>query len=406
MLLPTPAQIFGRIETAQNAWTRGGATVSVSNVSPGSTRRAQFRIDLDGMGGATLRVRTPAFKKVAATDQAFILKGARIVGYDLVANEKIVRPAPDQGGIAIRFAAVLGGLDDAVGFLVDRGTRQRYLAPFRALKGWKATPTGLLLRSKGGVTRLHVDSTGKLKALRIQLPDSRLDWSIAYGPYRPPALPKSPKPVTAFTERRLPPRYAESKARAAGERMLRAGARLTSGIVRLDDAATFWIGGSRLRYENGASGFAYDGRTLTVETSGATYRGVISRRRVIDVVATLLGDVDPFVRSVLVRASPFESILPPEAKVRIVGTMTATGGTCDVLAVEAPRFRASIFARKADGLPVSIESSALGVGGRAVSTTRRTFEWKGLGTPLNPALFALRLKPGARALPLPTATAP
>ena len=292
---------------AQSAWTRGSAVVNVSNSNPQGTRRAQFRLDLDGVGGVTLRIRTPAAGKVAATDQAFLLKGARIVGYDLVADEKIVRPAPDRGGVALRYAAVLGGLDDSVGFLLDPQTRERYLGPLKAIRGWKTIPTGLLLRSKGGVTRLDVDPAGKLTALRIGLAGSRLDWSIAYGPYRPTPLPKSPKLVSAFTERRLPPRYADPKARTAGERLLRAGARLTNAIVRLDDAATLWIGGSRLRYEQGGSGFAYDGRTLTVATPGAAYRGVTSRRRVIDSVATLLGNVDPYVRSVLVaprRSSP------------------------------------------------------------------------------------------------------
>ena len=401
MLIYTQAQTFARIEKAQTAWTRGGATVDVSNVTPQGTRRAQFRIDLDGKGGANLRIRTPALGKLAATDQAFVLKGARITGYDLIANEKILRPAPDRGSVGLRYVAVLGGLDDAVGFLIDAPTRQRYLDSLRAAKGWKPVPTGLLLRSKGGVSRLDVDASGRLKALHVQLAGARLDWKIAYGPYRPTTLPKTAKFVSAFTERRRSARYATTRAREVGERMLRVAARLSNAIVRLDNAATFWVGGSRLRYEQDASGFAYDGRTLTVRTPGAAYRGTTSRRRVIDSVASLLRNVDPFVRSVLVRAAPFESLLPPTAKVRIVGTMTTAGQACDVLAVNAPRFRASIFVRKTDGLPLNIESSALGAKGEVLSTSRRTFTWVSTGKPLDPTLLALRLRKGQRVLSLP-----
>ena len=177
--------------------------------------------------------------------------------------------------------------------------------------------------------------------------------------------------------------------------------RLNSAIVRLDGAATMWVSGSRIRYEAAGSGFAYDGRRLTILTPGVAYQGRSSRRAVIDQVAATLGTVDPFVRTVLVRTPPFLGLFPPEATVRTVGTMATDGVSCDVIEVKSPRLRTSIFARKLDHLPMSVETSTLSARGDELATSRRAFVWSSVGESLPVSLFALRLRPGQRVLPLP-----
>jgi hypothetical protein len=133
--LPTPAQTFARIERAHSAWTRGSATIDVSSTIGRTKSSAQYRLDLDGNGGATLRIKNPARNGMSPSDQTFILKGARLLGFDPDAREMILRPTPDQGSIAVRYGAVLGGLEDAVGFLAASDVRERYLGPFRQLSG-------------------------------------------------------------------------------------------------------------------------------------------------------------------------------------------------------------------------------------------------------------------------------
>ena len=194
MPLTTPTQTFDRIERAHAAWTRGGATIEVVNSTLSGTNRARFQLDLDGKGGASLRVQTPARGKLAPSDQGFILRGGAIFGVDYLAREAIRRPAPDRGPIALRLAAVLGGLDDAVGFLTDKDPRDRYLLPLRALGGWRTVPDGLVrtTTTAGKTSRTHVtlDPSGRLRNLHIELPQSRLDWSFAYGPARSMPIPK------------------------------------------------------------------------------------------------------------------------------------------------------------------------------------------------------------------------
>lgn len=400
----TPAQTFARIEKAQTAWTRGGAAITVSSVTPQGASRAEFRLDLDGTGGATLRIKTPPKGRLAATDQAFVLRGNRILGLDLVVGESLVRPAPDRGPLSLRLAAVLGGIDDSVAFLTAADVRERYLAPMRALTGWKATPTGLV-RTTGGAkasrTQIDVDAAGRLKGLHVAFPGSRLDWSIAYGPAKAMPLPRRLRRVEAFTARLRPPRYADASAKRVAEGMLRAGAGLRSAIVRIDGAATLWIDGPRVRYERAGTGYAYDGRILTLATPRAAYQGSAPRGAVIDQAAAVLGAVDPLARSVLVRTPPYADLFTPEARVRVVGTMVAGGQPCDVLAIDAPRFRASVFVRKSDRLPASIETEALDGGGNAVSRTTRNLAWASVGAPLPRNLFALRLKAGQKPGPLP-----
>ena len=409
MSLLTPAQTFDRIERAHAAWTRGGATIVVANAGPQGVRRVRYRLDLDGAGGATLRVANPAQGRYAATDQAYLLRGATLVGVDYDARETIRRPAPDRGSVGLRYTAVLGGLDDAVGFLASPEVRDRYLRPLRALSGWRSTPRGLVRRTtaagKVSLSRLDLDPAGRLRAFHVAFPGSTLDWSFEYGPVRPAVVPAGLKRVEAFTARLRPPRYASPAAKVAVDRLLRAGGAVRDAIVRLDGASTLWLGGSRVRYESGRTGFAYDGRVLTVAAPARAYQGRSSRAAVIDYVAATLGAVDPLVRTFLVRAVPFAELFPPEARVRLVGTMSANGQACDVLDVASSRFHASIFARKRDGLPLSIETSVLDDRGNAVSTSRRTLEWPSLGTPLPRAIFALRLSSKPAPLP-PRATAP
>ena len=401
-----PAQVFDRLEKAQAAWTRGGATLVVAETGSQGTTHVRFRLDLDGAGGATLRVQTPDQGKSAATDQVYVLKGASVTGVDLLAGERLRRPAPDRGSVGLRLTAVLGGLNDAVGFITTPEVRERYLAPLRVLGGWQATSTTLVRRTtavgKASSTRLDLDPVGRLRRLHVELPGSRVDWAIAYGPERSLATPRNLRLVDAFTARPRPPRFANAQAKAAGERTMLALGRLQSGTVRIDDAATLSFSGRRVRYVAGSLGYAYDGRVLTVVTPGAAYRGPCSRAAVIDQVASTLGTVDPLARSVLVRTTPFGDLFPPEAKVRLVtDAMVFAGQPCNVMDIRAPRFRASVFARKTDGLPLSVESVALNDRGAEVATTRRTLEWSSVGQSLPAGLFALPLRPNATLLPLP-----
>ncbi len=404
-LPPDVAKAFARLEKAHAAWTRGGAAISVSNATAQGTARASFRLDLDGTGGATLRVKNPGDKSLAATDQAFILRRNRVLGIDFVARESLLRPAPDRGTLGLRLAAVLGGIDDSVGFLTSTETREKYLGPIRSLSGWKVVPGGLVRRAGSSDTRLDLDAGGRLKGLHIAFPGSRLDWKIAYGPAVALAVPRDLRPVEAFTARLRPPRYADADAKRVVEAVLGAGGRLRSAIVRIDGAATLWVDDSRVRYEADGAGYAYDGRTLTVVKDGTAYQGRASRGAVIDHAATILGSVDPLARSVLVRTPVYGEIFTPESRVRLVGTMAFAGQPCDLLAIDSPRYRASMFVRKADHLPVSIETEALDAQGRALAKTTRTLAWSSVGAPLEKSLFALRLKPGQAVLPLPNRAA-
>jgi hypothetical protein len=412
MPLATPAQVFARIEHAHSAWTRGGATISVSNVTPTGSSRAQFRLDLDGTGGATLRIKTPPRGGYAATDQAYVIHGSTLVGVDFDAKESIVRNSPANVPLGLRLVALLGGVDDSVSFLMLPQMRARYLSPLKQLTGWQVTPSGIVRRTtaagKVSLTRLDVDGAGRLKGLHVVLPGSRLDWNIAYGPPKMLMLPRGLHKVEAFTARLQPPQYGNAEAKRAVERMLRAGAHLRSAIVRIDGAATLWIDGSRLRYENGSTGFAYDGTNLTVKSPTTAYRGRTSRGAVIDYAASLLGNVDPLVRSVLVRTPIYSELFTSRAKVRAVGEMSSAGQPCDVIAIDSPAYRASLFVRKRDGLPASIETESLDGRGNAISRSTRTLDWSSVGSPLSKALFALRLRPGQTVQPLPkrTLTAP
>ena len=403
MPLLTPAQTFARLEKAHAAWTRGGASITVSSTVQGATKRATYRLDLDGSGGASLHLRTPAREGMVATDQSFLLRGDRVIGIDYSAEESLRRSVSSRGAVGTRFASVLGGLEDAVGFLASPEVRTRYLRPLERLSGWKIVSQGLERRTAKGhsFSRLSLDGTGRLKNFHLELPGSKLDWTFTYGAYRPTTVPPGFQRVESFTLRPLPPRYADAAAKRAGERAFRAASRIKNGIVRIDDQATVWVAGSRIRYERQDVGFAYDGRTLTVRTANAAYQGRSGRNGALDRVATLLGSVDPVVRTLLVRTPLYGELFSPGTRIRLVGTMASGGQPCDVLAIENRAFKATMFARRSDGLPASVEAEPLDGRGRPVGRNVRTLAWSSVGSPLSPSLFVLRLPPGKAALPLP-----
>ncbi len=405
MPLPTAAQTFARIERAHDAWIKGGASISVTTVTPGGTSKGQFRLDLDGVGGATLRMKTPPKKGFMGTNQGFFLSGPFVVGLDYEAHESISRRIPTNGPIGLRLMSLLGGVDDSIGFLTVSQIRARYLEPLKALSGWKVTANSLSRRTtmagKVSFTRLDIDTTGKLKGLHVELPGSRFDWAISYGPFNYVPLPKGYRKVDAFTARPLPPRYGSASAQRVVESMLRAGGRLDSGIVKIDGNATLWIDGSRIRYEHEGSGFAYDGRQLTIKTPGAAYVGRTSRSSVIYLTADLLGAVDPLVRSILVRTPIYSELFTPAALVKLRGTMATAGISCDVLSIDSPQYRSSMFVRQRDHLPASIETESLDRNGNAVTRTMRTLDWNSVNVPLSSSLFQLRLRPGQRILAMP-----
>jgi len=410
MPLPTAAQTFARIERAHNAWTKGGATISVTTVTSAGTSKGQFRLDLDGVGGATLRLKTPPKKGLMATDQGFFLSGPYVVGLDYEAHESISRTISTKGPIGLRLMSLLGGFDDSLGFLTVPQIRARYLDPLKTLGGWKVTANGLSRRTfgvgKASFTRLDLDGAGKVKGLHVELPGSRLDWAISYSPFKYVPLPKGYRKVESFTARPLPPQYANASAQKVVEAMLRAAGRLESGIVKLDGNATLWISGSRIRYEREGSGFAYDGRQLTIKTPGAAYVGRTSRGSVIYLTADLLGAVDPLVRSVLVRTPIYGELFTPSALVKLRGVMATAGVSCDVLSIDSRQSRSSMFVRQRDHLPASIETETLDRNGNAVIRTTRTLEWNSVNEPLSSSLFQLRLRPGQKVLPMPKAKRP
>lgn len=404
----TPAQTFARLDSALTGWKRGTASIAVSSRTPSGWSRAAYTLSLDGKGGIQLRVKTPARGSNIATDQGFVIRGGGAMGIDYVAREVLLRRAPDQGSVPLRILAVMGQVDDSIGFLTDRETRTRYLQPLRSLTGWQRTATGLYRRTsmpgKVSTARLDLDASGKLTRLHVEFPGSVLDWTVRYGAFTPLPVPKGLRKVEAFTVHQAPPKYADAHAKAVAEAMLKSSANLRNAIVRIDNEATLWVGGSKIRYERAGAGFAFDGKLLTIKTPGAWYRGRASRGAVIDYVASLLGSVDPLARSILVRTPPYSEIFVPDAKVRVVGTMSAGGAACDVLSVDSPKVRASLFIRKADHLPASVESDTLDRRGNSIARSERSLTWSSVGSPVAAGVFALRVPAGTTVLPLPKRT--
>lgn len=142
---------------------------------------------------------------------------------------------------------------------------------------------------------------------------------------------------------------------------------------------TIELSGKRIREEQPSLVWAFDGTNLYLrDKSKHLYvSGKCLRHRAVEVVSRVTHRrVNSFTRSLLLHQIPFEDGLL-DSKVALLGTAAPHGILCDILEVDGPAGKTSIFLRRSDGLPQSV-STATYFKGKLIATENFSYSFQKL----------------------------
>jgi hypothetical protein len=413
VLLQTPSSLFDQSLAAYGRLPELNARLELSSSSGGRSMKGTVTL-LSDAKGLVMRIQQPALAGYERSDRIYRVSGAKLEGYDLVANERLSRDLLPLGSPADRLAFALGNLEEAPTVLLKRERMADLFASLRAMKGWRVTPlagTVKLSRSSAKpAQQARVVFGGKdhlLRELWMKNPGNELHWSIAYGGPKVAFNPRADaRKVAAFTQSEAPPKFADAQARKVYEGMMAAAAQLKSGTVVVKDqssAVRIAFQGNFIR--EGQNGFIwlYDGKRLQVYNGTAKrfYTGKARRSDILDLVTACGGEVDAFSRYVLLRRVPFRDILPSAAKLSVGGSMSLNSRQLTILRAVSGAKRFSISVLQDIHLPSSIQVSALDRRGSVVSNSMRTFEYLRLNGSQPREEFSLAVPKGVVTQPLP-----
>jgi hypothetical protein len=388
------------------------AHVVLSAVVNGDKKRTTYEIASDGKN-AVIRIQKPERGEEAASDRTFYFGSLKLTGYDAVANEQLSRALPKNKSLLDRYTFVLGAPDDMVKNILDPSAMQAFLLSMRKLTGWRlrTTPDGAVAtRAAGGSTTdlRFYPKTGLVHRVDVTTGKNEIHWSFEYARGGPTALrpPASARLVSAFTVSLVPPKYTTPRARRIAEDVVAAYRGLKNGeiIVDGDDGhATIYLTGRKLREDQPHLTYAYDGSRLSIlgGKANAFYAGPSVRRAVPDYVAEIGGRVDPISRQILQRKVPFQEVFAPRVAVSYSGEMTMGGGSFDLLKLEFPRGRVSLFVRRSDHLLDGAVTESLDDQGHLLARSARRFHYAMIGRPQPDYRFIVTRRAGQAKLPLP-----
>ncbi len=406
---PDLATVLTESVRAHTKLVRFRASATVDSVLERRTR-VQFDITANGET-VLLRVRESATKGRGKSDRTFLFRPNQTIAYDAVANERLVRPVPGGLNRLQRVIYTLGPTDDAVRFLLQPSELAAFYDRLRSIGNWKVQPNRIVRNVKvpGGrnITDLRLDSAKRLTSLSLSSPSSRTNWTIAYLPYRAPALstPRSAKLVPAFTVAPEPPKYVNAAAENLANSMVRAYQNLRRGTITVREPSgvtTITLDGNRIREDRRSFSYAFDGKTLTMldPRRRIFYRGTAKRNRIPEYVAASGSLSDSISRQYLLGRIPTRELLVPEMRVRIAGSTVMDGLRCNLLQLDGPRQRVTLVLRADNRLLYAATTTTLDASGRPLTNSVRRYTYTNLGKPPTGA-FSLPNRSGYTQRPLP-----
>lgn len=419
LLAAAPASATGTLDASARAHANlrrfhAVATVEITDI--GKRSRVEYDLVADGET-FRIRIREGAGHGRGRADRSFYFTKTQALGYDAVANERLSRRVPPEAKRLGRLIFTVGPVDDLIRFLLDGSQMGDFYGNFRRLQGWKissnANGTNLKRSVRIGSTGTNSTSltfarkTNLLTFLDIRTPKTSTRWTVRYLSPTTPGLniPRSAREVTSFTVDPEPPKFTTTASKTLAERTLRAYRELRRGTISVRDESgrtTIWLDGDRLREENPAVSFAYDGKTLTIVNPRVKkiFRGPIERSKVPTLFASLRYQIDPFSRQILQDRVPLQELMVPDMAVSTGGSVEMNGAMCDILKFDNPRTRVMLCIRRDNHLLDSSTTNTVDRSGMPLVTTARRFAYQRLGQRPNVS-FTIPNKPGYTIAKLP-----
>ena len=385
--------------------------VDVKGKAAGKVQNTQMDLAVSGRD-ALLRVREPATATVDRSDRSFQILGNKLLAFDAVASEKIVKSIAGSSSLSNKFTSVLGQLDDSLKVVLDPAAMRSFFDKFSGFKDWHVFhKNGLvsIARSTRDTTTIFwfAEGTYLLKEAAWNIKNSTLDWKFDFkrGASTELRIPNNARRVASFYVKEAPPVYKSAAAKAVVEKLLSAYSKLQYGridIVADDGNSRIFLDGKRLREERQRFTWAFDGKNLTMKNlrTGAFYSGKAIRVVLSEYITKVGGEVDPIIRRLIAHRTPYQDLFPSHATVSLVGTFGTGNNVSDIIEVNSNTLKVSVFVRRADHLIESMESVTIDRLGHNQSLGNRRFKYIDIGSEPKNVEYHLGAG-GTKVLPLP-----
>ncbi|MBX3119366.1 MAG: hypothetical protein KF784_09885 [Fimbriimonadaceae bacterium] len=402
-----PADYFSKCLKAHTALKAADVTIRSNTAVGDPSKPGTFRLVFVKPSQVRLQIINPAVNEQAASNRTFAIVGNRVTAYDATVDEKLSLTLEGSGDIAEKLSAVIPSVNDSVMAVLDPKRLTEIMKPFRDLKDWTVSKEGadvVLVRRTGSQSSARWQIDGKtflLKKLTL-VAGSTMDWSYSYGP-TPKSAAYTPPPsavaVSEFKERIMPPKYKDATAKRVGTAAIVALDRLKNAHFTLtteDGTSKVWLSAGMIREELKGRSWAYDGATLTalVDTAKRHYASRKGRSSAVDSLADVKMEATPFVRTLLMRRNPLNSLLREGLTVEHNGTIVLAGVKCDLLESNGMGLRHLLTLRADNHLPIEIRTENRFPGTDEVIVSELKFKYIGLGQPIPSSVFKLSTKKG------------
>ena len=384
----TPVQALDRCLAAHHAMDSASVVVDTENRIIGiASSAAHFEVAYLQPSRLRMRVKLPRTLGQPASDRTYALTPGKFVGFDALNNEYVVRLMPKVGSLAERAGTVIGTLDDAVQTILDAKVLGAFVGRVSPLKGWTLKRSGglLKLQQHTGPNAVQFDLDGSdfaLRRMRLQTLQGHIEWRFTYR--TPPATiafspPRGATEVVAFYVGGSA-KFADAKAKALAQAAIKAYEGYRSGAfdVLAGGVRTRVVFEKRkARQKGGGADWAFDGKVATVRDgkTGRVYRGAATFSELLTTLSASKQAVDPTLRLLMVGRNPVRELLAPGMKARRVGTIAQGGKTCEILELEGPGVRISIWLDQSTHLMVRIATENRDAKGVTVSESEKTFSY-------------------------------
>lgn len=384
----TPAKALDLCVATHRAMTSASVVVETENRIAGmATNSARFELAYQQPSRLKMRVKQPKLGGQPASDRTYTLTPGQFAGLDTINNEYVLRPMPKEGTLAELSGTVMGSLDDAVQTILEPKVLEAFVGRVSPLKGWTMKRSGDLLKleQRTGPNAVQFDldrSAFRMRRMRLETSQGHIEWRFAYGS-RPATIafkpPRGANEVVAFYVGGSAT-YADAKAKTLAQSAIKAYEGYRTGAFDVE------VGGARTRVQfdrrkarqkgQGAD-WAFDGKVATLRdpATGRVYRGAATFSELLTALSASKQAVDPTLRLLMVGRNPVRELLGPGMKARRVGSIAQNGKMCEILELEGPGARISLWLDASTHLMVRIATENRDGKGNTVSESEKTFTY-------------------------------
>jgi hypothetical protein len=414
-IAPSAKAIFDDAVKAHLGLATYRAKVSLDLGSRAARKIENLDINFDGKR-LRYEIRQPKVNGLERVDRVFYFLPDSVVGYDVVANERMEQPTLKGKSLLQRVSAALGTPDDLVAYLLEPNATSNFLALVAREPGWKVSQ-GL---KQGGLDKLELNSKSGQRSLTFYrgshllasldaiTKQNQIHWRFEYS--KPELvrlkIPTNSRPVSSFSATPELPSFKSESARRVTKDLIGGYQSLRQGVIEVDSDdghVLITFAGFKIREVHASFSYAYDGKVLSIRNLAkkSFYSGRIARELIPEAVSKVAGRVDPLARQFLSRTAPFKDIFWPGSTVSLSGEMLAEGTTCDILKVDFPGVRNSVFVRRDNHLVDSLSTDAVDANGRSLASSTRRFKYREFGVVKPISVFRLSPISSEKVLPLP-----